>query len=78
MNGYEIVYHLKRRGVKVKDIANQFGVSGPAVSQVIHGKDSSRRISEAIAKAIGMPVGQVFPKYRSQSKRVGANDKEAA
>ena len=66
MNGYEIVYRLKQRGIKVKSIATQLGVSGPAVSQVIHGKYSSSRVSQAIADAIGLPLEEVFPKYRGK------------
>ncbi len=73
MKAYEIKYHLARAGHNVRSIADELGITSPAVSQVIHGKDSSRRISEAIAKAIGMPVGQVFPKYsQSQSPQIGA------
>ena len=68
MNGYEIIYNLKKRGIKVKDIAAQLDVTGPAVSHVIHGKYASRRISQAVAGAIKMPLEEVFPKYANRNE----------
>jgi predicted transcriptional regulator len=42
-------------------VARSIGVSQPAVSQIISGKKTSSRIRQAIAKAIGKPVDEVFP-----------------
>ena len=77
MDAIDIKYHLAKNGYTLKDIADQLGVSLPSVSGIIHRKYPSRRISQAIADAIGLPLEEVFPKY-SQSPQVGANDKEAA
>jgi len=63
MDGYKIISLLKRQKINVKDIASNLGVSGPAVSMVIHGHYASRRISQAIADAIGRPLAEVFPRY---------------
>lgn len=52
---------LVRRGVKVASIARELGITGPSVSQVINERRSTPRIKEAIAKAIGKPVDEVFP-----------------
>ena len=68
MESYEIKYHLARTGHNVRAIADELGVTSQAVSQVIHGRDSSRRISQAVADAIGKPLEEVFPKYRKDKE----------
>lgn len=52
---------LIRRGVQVKTIAAELGIKAPSVSQVISGRRRTPRIQQAIAKAIGKPVEEVFP-----------------
>jgi len=51
---------LKGAGVKQKLIAGAIGVSPQAVNQVVLGLRSNHRIREAIAKAIGKTVKEVF------------------
>lgn len=60
MNATDITKSLKRVG-GVKAIADEIGVSSPTVSQVIHRVRPNPRIRQAIAKAIGKPVEEVFP-----------------
>lgn len=61
MKGYILRQEMKDNGVKVIDIAVSLGVTHAAVSRVIHGQTKSAGIQQAIAKAIGKPVEEVFP-----------------
>ena len=70
MKAYEIKYQLAKKGLTLSAIANQLGVKRQTVSLIANGRFSSRRISQAIADAMEMPLEEVFPKYR--------RDKEAA
>ncbi len=47
---------LKERRIKIKDIASQLGVSGVAVTLVLHGRSTSARITAAINAALSQPV----------------------
>ena len=47
--------------LKQKDIADALGVSPTLVSLVIAGKKKSPRVRAAIAKALGMTIGQLWP-----------------
>ncbi|OUN00482.1 MAG: hypothetical protein BAA04_08260 [Firmicutes bacterium ZCTH02-B6] len=62
MTPREIRAALILRGVKQRDVAQELGVSEAIVSQVISRKRTSERIERAIARAIGRPVHEVFPK----------------
>lgn len=42
-------------------IAERLGVSHVSVSHVIYGRATSRRIAEAIAKATGLTIQQLWP-----------------
>ena len=66
MDAIDIKYHLAKKGYTLKAIADQLGITLSAVSQVILGRDTSRRISQAVADAIGLPLEEVFPKYKSK------------
>lgn len=61
---------MAQKKITLTSIAHALGVAVPTVSEVIHDRSTSRRISQAIADAMGMPLEEVFPKYR--------RDKEAA
>ncbi|MBU1233299.1 MAG: hypothetical protein KKD01_01245 [Proteobacteria bacterium] len=52
---------MSQNNVKVKDLADMFGLKLPSISAVIHGKRSTKYIQQAIADAIKMPVSNVFP-----------------
>lgn len=62
MTPYEIKAHLIMKRVKQRQIAKQLGVTDGAVHQVIYGLETSRRIRKAIAKAIGLPESQIWPR----------------
>ncbi|MEW6273739.1 MAG: helix-turn-helix domain-containing protein [Bacillota bacterium] len=63
MSPNEIKAELVRRGIKIKDIARQAGVSGEAVTMAISGKYTyrGRRIRPYIARAIGRPESEIWP-----------------
>jgi predicted transcriptional regulator len=61
MKANDIRAELVRRNISMVSVARSIGVSQPAVSQIISGKKTSSRIRQAIAKAIGKPVDEVFP-----------------
>lgn len=61
MNGFQIRNLLKKKGVKVIDIAAQLNVSHSAVSRVIHSSGKSKRIQIAVAAAVNRPVAELFP-----------------
>ena len=81
MDGFDRRRIMAQKKITLTSIANALGVAVPTVSDVLHGKTTSRRIAQAIADAIGKPLEEVFPKY-SQSPQAGAKSsgkhKEAA
>lgn len=65
----------KRRladGLTITQIANSLGVSKQAVSIVIERRQTSRRIAQAVADAIGRPLHEVFPELCNTSGRKSA------
>lgn len=54
---------LKKYGITQKSIAIEQGVSEMSVSREINDVYTSHKIRCAIAKAMKMPLKQVFPKY---------------
>lgn len=61
MTPREIKAALVERGVRQADIARATKYSGAYVNDVIAGKRRCAPIEQAIAEAIGKPVGDVFP-----------------
>jgi len=51
---------LVRRGLTGADIARRLGVSRTLVHDVLHDRRQSAAVRDAIAKAIGRPVEEVF------------------
>lgn len=49
----------KRLGVTSKELADRLGVTQPAISKYLNGNPTAERI-EAIAIALGVPVGDLF------------------
>ena len=56
------IYKRRDRGLTVAGIARSLGLTRQTVSLVIEGKGSSRRVAEAVAAAIELPVEVVFPR----------------
>jgi transcriptional regulator with XRE-family HTH domain len=50
-----------RRRVRQAEIARQLGVSRAYVSDVIAGNRRSERVEAAVADALGLDAGEVFP-----------------
>ncbi|WP_396215735.1 helix-turn-helix transcriptional regulator [Gemmatimonas sp.] len=48
-------------GVTGLEIAERLEITKQAVSQVITGRSTSRRVQEAIAEACGVPLDDLFP-----------------
>ncbi len=63
MKPLDIQYELKKRNITQEAIAKEVGVTGMAVSYVIHKKMVSRHIMVAIAQKIGRDPVEVFPEY---------------
>ena len=61
MDALEIKYRLARKGIKQMDIAKNIGVSRATISYVVNGHSPSARIREAVAEALGLPVGDIWP-----------------
>lgn len=78
MHPADIQAALKKRGVTQKEIADQIGVSGMMVSQVIHRRSVSDRVMRAVAEGIGKDPAQVFAWYYLKSKRARRNSRSAA
>ncbi|MGE5606547.1 MAG: transcriptional regulator [Bacteroidota bacterium] len=62
MTSREIRAHLILNGVKCVDLARQLGVHQTAVTLIITRRENSRRIQEAVAKAINKPFEEVWGK----------------
>ncbi|WP_290890618.1 helix-turn-helix domain-containing protein [Arenimonas sp.] len=54
--------HLREAGLSATALAPRLGVSRQHVCNVIHRRRRNSRIERAIARAIGRPVAEVFPK----------------
>lgn len=52
---------LLRRDVTMSAIARRLGVTTGHVSQVVAGRRRSPTVERAVAEAVGLPVGRVFP-----------------
>lgn len=76
MEPLEIKIELLRAGVSQSDIARQRKVNPTTVHRVIEGNSVSDPIQKAIAKAIGKPVEEVFPKRYAKRGKVRAREPE--
>jgi DNA-binding XRE family transcriptional regulator len=64
MESHEIkveIYRRRPQGLTMTAIAKKVGVSKQAISLIIERRQTSRRIAQAIADAIELPIEQVFP-----------------
>lgn len=65
MHPEDIKAALRKRGLTQAQIARNLNVSKTSVCYVIDGRASSRRVAEAIAQAVGLPMGTLWPKRYS-------------
>jgi len=63
MNRTEIKKALEAKGFNLARVAEALDVTPPAVSAVISGRHSGKRIALAVCKLINKPVGVVFPQH---------------
>jgi transcriptional regulator with XRE-family HTH domain len=66
----DIQYHLRKRGITQKQLAQKLKVSDMAISYVIRGKLVSKRLMVAIADAVEMPPEDVFHWYFVEKQTV--------
>lgn len=69
MTPLEIKIELMKRGITMRSIALDLGVSVTAVSQVVRRGFVSQNIMRTVAEAIGKKPRQVFPEYFARKDR---------
>ena len=67
MNKKELKIRLIELDVTMSAIADNLGVSKQSISQVISRRSKSRRIAEALAGALKVPIEVAFPDYVKKS-----------
>ena len=55
---------LKAAGVTQADICRRTGFKPPYVHEVVKGTRANKDIQRAIARAVGKPLAEVFPRQR--------------
>jgi transcriptional regulator with XRE-family HTH domain len=58
----EVKIQMLKKGVTQTDIARQLGIDNSTVSCVINNGRQSRRVKEAIAKAVDVPFDKLWGK----------------
>ena len=66
MHRTSIKARLLEAGIKQVDIARQIGVDPSAVSAIIAGRKRSRRVREAIARALGVKIQELWPEEEAE------------
>ncbi len=62
MEAYKINELLEEKGVTQTQIADGLGVRQPAVSQVVHKRQTSRRIQDKICEVLELSFDEVWKK----------------
>lgn len=79
-------YLIKAKGMSMTDIARSVKnrstkkpLSLASITQVIDGKSRSRRIEEAVAAALELPMHEVFPRwYAADGSAIDGSKKQAS
>jgi lambda repressor-like predicted transcriptional regulator len=61
MTPLEIKIELLKAGISIRRLARQEGVSHTAMSYTIHGINKGLRLRQAVARAIGKSVEEIWP-----------------
>lgn len=69
MHPEQIKAELRMAGVTPSAIADELQLSRTTVSQVIHGRGISARISGRISEILGKPVSVIWPNRRASLNR---------
>jgi lambda repressor-like predicted transcriptional regulator len=61
MTPLEIKIELLKAGISIRQLARQEGVSHTAISYTIHGVNKGLRLREAVARALGKRLEEIWP-----------------
>jgi lambda repressor-like predicted transcriptional regulator len=61
MTPLEIKIELLKAGISIRQLARQEGVSHTAISYTIHGVNKGMRLREAVARALGKRLEEIWP-----------------
>lgn len=61
MDGLDIAFKLRRKGVRQTDIARALGVAPSTVGNVIHGRITSHMVASHIAGLLGLELRDLWP-----------------
>ena len=61
MTPLEIKIELLKAGISIRQLARQEGVSHTAISYTIHGVNKGLRLREAVARALGKHLEEIWP-----------------
>lgn len=71
MHPADINSALIKKGTNQTIIAEGLNISNVAVSHVIHGRSTSKRVAEAISKATGISINKLWPgRYPRETRHV--------
>lgn len=76
MDAIEINYRLRRAGKTQAQIAEEVGVSGGVVSNVIHGRVTAHAVAALIADYLGLGVDEIWPGRYVYKPRNRQSDKK--
>ena len=75
MDAVEINYRLRRLGKTQAQIAQEVGVSGGVVSNVIHGRITAYAVARYIAGLLGLKIEEIWPgRYVFKPRQRRGND----
>lgn len=75
MDAVEINYRLRRLGKTQAQIAQEIGVSGGVVSNVIHGRITAYAVARYIASLLGLKIEEIWPgRYVFKPRQRRGND----
>jgi lambda repressor-like predicted transcriptional regulator len=72
MTPLEIKIELLKAGISIRQLARKEGVSHTAMSYTIHGVNKGLRLREAVARALGKSVEEIWP---PESNAIGGHCK---
>jgi lambda repressor-like predicted transcriptional regulator len=61
MTPLEIKIELLKAGISIRQLARQVGVSHTAISYTIHGVNKGLRLRQAVARALGKRIEDIWP-----------------
>lgn len=77
MHPEQIKAEIRMKGTTPAALADSLSLSRMTVSNVIHGRITSRRVADAISGLIRKPVTQLWPGRYDPAKRNGLNRRGA-